>query len=111
WRGSRRRWAKALLVVLLVPVAASVWLARQNIFAWMFNPLASAAYASADEAAYVNDHDMVLAVERNGDRVAYPVRLMPYHHVVADTDGRVPGAATYSTLCPTGLAWQTTADG
>ena len=95
WRGSRRWWAKAFLVVLLVPVAASIWLARQNIFEWMFRPLASAAYASADEAAYVNDDDMVLAVESGGERVAYPVRLMAYHHVVADTVGGVPVAATY----------------
>ena len=95
WRGSRRRWAKAMLVVLLLPVAASVWLARQNIFEWMFNPLASAAYARADEAGYVNDDDMVLAVEHGGEHVAYPVRLMAYHHVVADTVGGVPVAATY----------------
>ena len=95
WRGSRRWWAKAFLVVLLVPVAASIWLARQNIFEWMFRPLASAAYARADDAVYVNDDDMVLAVERNGERVAYPVRLMAYHHVVADTVGGVPVAATY----------------
>jgi hypothetical protein len=38
---------------------------------------------------------MVLAVERGGERVAYPVRLMAYHHVVADTVGGVPIVATY----------------
>ena len=40
WRRSRRRWAKAFAVVLFVPVVASVWLARQNVYEVMFNPLA-----------------------------------------------------------------------
>jgi len=95
WRGSRRRWAKAFAVVLFVPVAASVWLARQNVYEVMFNPLAGASYAPADKVDYVDGDDMVLAVERNGERAAYPVRLMAYHHVVADTVGGVPLAATY----------------
>jgi hypothetical protein len=95
WRGSRRWWAKAVMVLLLVPVGASVWLARQNVYEWMFKPLASASYAEAGEADYVGDEDMVLAVEHGGERVAYPVRLMAYHHVVADTVGGVPVVATY----------------
>lgn len=95
WRGSRRRWAKALAVVLFVPVAASVWLARQNVYEVMFSPLAAASYAPADKVDFVNGDDMVLAVERGGERAAYPVRLMAYHHVVADTVGGVPLVATY----------------
>jgi hypothetical protein len=95
WRRSRRRWAKALAVVLFLPVAASVWLARQNVYEVMFSPLAAASYAPADKADYVNGDDMVLAVEHNGERAAYPVRLMAYHHVVADAVGGVPLVATY----------------
>lgn len=95
WRGSRRRWAKAFAVVLFLPVAASVWLARQNVYELMFNPLADASYAPADKVDYINGDDMVLAVERNGERAAYPVRLMAYHHVVGDTVGGVPLVATY----------------
>ena len=95
WHRSRRWRAKALAVALFVPVVASVWLARQNVYEVMFNPLASASYAPADKVDYVNGDDMVLAVERGGERAAYPVRLMAYHHVVADTVGGVPLAATY----------------
>ena len=95
WRASRRWWAKALLLLLLLPVGASVWASRQNVYEVMFNPLAAPAYARAGEVDYVGDEDMVLAVERGGERVAYPVRLMAYHHVVADTVGGVPLAATY----------------
>ena len=95
WRASRRWWAKALMVLLLLPVGATVWASRQNIYEVMFNPLAAAAYARAGEVDYIGDEDMVLAVERAGERVAYPVRLMAYHHLVADTVGGVPLVSTY----------------
>jgi thiol:disulfide interchange protein len=95
WRRSRRRWAKAFAVLLFLPVAASVWLARQNVYEVMFNPLADASFAPADKVDYVNGDDMVLAVEHGGERAAYPVRLMAYHHVVADAVGGVPLVATY----------------
>jgi hypothetical protein len=95
WRATRRWWTKAAMVLLLVPVAASVWAARQNVYELMFKPLERAAYASPAEVDYVGSEDMVLAVERGGERVAYPVRLMAYHHIVADTVGGVPIVATY----------------
>jgi hypothetical protein len=95
WRASRRWWAKALMVLLLLPAGASVWASRQNVYEVMFNPLAAPAYARTNEVDYVGDEDMVLAVERGGERAAYPVRLMAYHHLVADTVGGVPLVATY----------------
>jgi hypothetical protein len=95
WRASRRWWAKALMLLLLLPVGATIWASRQNVYEVMFNPLAAPAYARTNEVDYVGDEDMVLAVERGGERVAYPVRLMAYHHVVADTVGGVPLVATY----------------
>ena len=95
WKGSRRWWAKALAVVLLVPVGASAWFARQNHFEWMFAPLASATYAHAGEVDFISDQDMVIAVEKNGERVAYPVRLMAYHHLVADEVAGTPLLPTY----------------
>ena len=95
WSGSRSGWKKALLVVVLIPLFASTWFARQNHFEWMFNPLAQAAYAKATETGFVADSDIVLAVESNGEAVAYPVRLMAYHHVVEDVVGGTPVVATY----------------
>ena len=93
-RGSRW-WGKVILVLILLPLLASTWFARQNHFEWMFNPLAYSAYARPSEAAFVGDTDMVLAVEHNGEAVAYPVRLMAYHHLVQDTVGGIPIVATY----------------
>lgn len=95
WRGTRRWWRKALLVVALLPLLACAWLARQNHFEWAFNPLPSAAYAPAAEASFVEDSDMVIAVEVNGERVAYPVRLIAYHHIVQDVVGGTPVVSTY----------------
>ena len=94
WRGTR--WfAKAALVILLLPLLAATWFARQNHFEWMFHPLPRAAYANANEASFIGDADMVLAVENNGEAVAYPVRLMAYHHVVQDVVGGTAIIATY----------------
>jgi hypothetical protein len=95
WRASRRRWAKALMALLLLPAAATVWASRQNVYELAFNPLPAPAYARAGEVDYISDEDMVLAVERGGERAAYPVRLLAYHHLVADAVGGVPLVATY----------------
>jgi hypothetical protein len=94
WRGSRW-WKRAFLVIIFLPLAAATWFARQNHFEWMFSPLANAAYAKPSEASFVDDADIVLAVESNGDAAAYPIRLMAYHHLVQDTVGGTPNVATY----------------
>ncbi len=95
WRGSHRWWKKAFLVILLIPLLASTWFARQNHFEWMFHPLAHAAYAKVSEAGFVDNADIVMAVESNGEAAAYPIRLMAYHHVVQDVVGGTPIVATY----------------
>ena len=94
WHGARW-WSRIAILVLLLPLFAATWFARQNHFEWMFNPLPNAAYAKVSEANFVNDNDMVLAVEINGEAVAYPVRQMAYHHVVNDVVGGKPITATY----------------
>jgi uncharacterized membrane protein YhaH (DUF805 family) len=93
WRGAR--WSRIFLIVLLVPPALSAWFARQNHFEWMFNPLPNAGYARADAATFVADSDLVMAVVRNGEAAAYPIRQLAYHHLVQDTVGRVPIVVTY----------------
>lgn len=94
WRGTRW-WTKAALVLLLVPVVAVTWFARQNHFEWMFNPLPVSAYVAADKVDFVADDEMVLAIEVKNDAVAYPIRQLAYHHVVQDTVGGLPVVSTY----------------
>ena len=36
-----------------------------------------------------------VAVERNGEAAAYPVRQLAYHHIVQDVVGGVPIVVTY----------------
>lgn len=95
WPRARRWWRKALLVVLLLLSLVPAWFARQNHFEWMFNPLRNSAYVKAKDASFVRDSDMVLAVKINNEAVAYPVRLMAYHHIVSDVVGGTPICATY----------------
>lgn len=95
WRGSRRWWRKALLVIALLLALPPAWFARQNHFEWMFNPLRNSSYARPNEVSFVGQSDIVLAVKINNEAVAYPVRLMAYHHVVQDTVGGTSICATY----------------
>lgn len=94
WPASRW-WSRIVLVLLLLPVLGATWLARQNHFEWMFNPLPKPAYAKMSDATFVNDDDRVMAVSIGGESVAYPVRIMAYHHLVGDTVGGTPIVTTY----------------
>jgi hypothetical protein len=95
WLNSRRWFAKAIVILPLLIVLPFSWLARQNHFEWMFNPLAHATYVSAASADFVADSDMVISLRINGEEVAYPVLQMAYHHIVQDIVGGMPITATY----------------
>jgi hypothetical protein len=95
WRNSRRWWRKALLIIVFLPVLPATWLARQNHFEWMFNPLPNPAYAKSSEADFVADTDIVMAIEFKDEAAAYPIRQMAYHHIVEDVVGGTPIVATY----------------
>jgi len=93
WRGAR--WSRIALILLMTPAMLSAWFARQNHFEWMFNPLANGGYVTANAATFVADSDLVMAVARNGEAAAYPIRQLAYHHLVQDTVGGVPIVVTY----------------
>src|SRR2546430_14102191 len=84
WSHARRWWRKTLLVVLLLLAFVPAWFARQNHFEWMFNPLRHSTYVKASDGSFVRDPDMVLAVKINNEAVAYPIRLIAYHHLGQD---------------------------
>lgn len=94
WRGARW-WGRIAIVILFFFAGVSTWFARQNHFEWMFAPLAGAAYATADAATFVDAADLVIAVERNGEAAAYPIRQLAYHHLVQDDVGGLPIVVTY----------------
>ena len=94
WLGGRW-WSRIILVILLLPVMGATWLARQNHFEWMFNPLPNPAYAKLVDASFVKDDERVMAVRLGEESVAYPITLMAYHHVLGDTVGGTPIVCTY----------------
>src|SRR5215216_3947371 len=95
WRGARRWFSKVALALTVSIALVAAWFARQNHFEWMFNPLPAAAFVKASEASFVALDDKVIAVEVNGEAVAYPIRQIAYHHVVQNEVGGVPIVATY----------------
>jgi hypothetical protein len=94
WRGMRW-WRKALLILPILLLFGFTWLARQNHFEWMFNPLKNSQYADAAHDRFLTPEDLVMSVSQNGETVAFPVRLMAYHHIVQDVVGGKPITATY----------------
>ena len=95
WKQARGWWRKMLLISVFLPLLLATWFARQNHFEWMFKPLPNAGFARVNDAGFVSEGDMVLAVELNGDAAAYPVRQIAYHHVVQDIIGGIPVLVTY----------------
>ena len=94
WRGSSRPGRAALSIVVALALA-SAWIARQNPFEWMFNPLPAATFTGALQAEFMQPGDLVLAVTVGRDAAAYPIRQLAYHHVVNDSIGGVPAVVTY----------------
>jgi len=94
WPRSQGRLRKlgAALCALLVIVCGI--LSRVNVYELMFHPLERAEFAAASEAKLDGD-EQVIAVKIGDAARAYPIRSMSYHHVVNDTLGGVPLAATY----------------
>ena len=95
WTRSRRWHGKAALILPLSLVFLFFFFFLQNHFEWMFNPLGTAQFARVSETDFVGDDEMVMAVNINGDAVAFPVGFMAYHHIAQAVVGGTPITATY----------------
>ena len=94
-RTAKRLTAKILpLVPVLLLVLFTVF-SFQNYFEWMFRPLNNPNFQRPEEETFLLDRDMVLACSVSTDSVAYPVRLLAYHHMINDRVGGKPIVATY----------------
>lgn len=94
WTGARRL-ARAGALLAVGAAALAAWFARQNHFEWMFHPVPTPRFAPVSSARWVRPADRVLAVSRGDDAVAYPIRLMAYHHLLQDIVGGTPVVVTY----------------
>jgi uncharacterized protein DUF3179 len=88
-------WKKLLHILALLLIGVFAWFSLQNHFEWMFNPLPNPSYIRASQNTFLSNQDMVLAVTLNAESVAYPVRLLAYHHLVQDVVGGQPIVSTY----------------
>ena len=52
-----------------------------------------------EAVGWINDSDVVVGVEIEGDARAYPIRIIAWHEMVNDTIGGVPVSLAYCTLC------------
>ena len=89
-----RRMGKTLVVVAMLLATFSAVMSRIDYFEWMFHPITSAGFESA-QGSKLNGSEMVMAVRFGNDARAYPIREMAYHHVLNDRVGDVPIVVTY----------------
>lgn len=66
---------------------------------------------AAEEADYLLEDDLVFGIDINGDRRAYPLRIMGWHEMFNETIGGVPVALAYCTLCGAGILFETLVEG
>ena len=113
-RGMRRRRALGALAVAAV-LGALLFLPQQSTayeLRWDVRTLRDGIQPIYDPSLTTPDnsdlkpHEMVLAVEINGDARAYPIEPLVSYEVVNDVVGGVPVAITWCPLGYTGLVYE-----
>jgi Protein of unknown function (DUF3179) len=94
WRRERRKVRRFFSALGVATVALCALLSRVNVYELMFHPSERSTFSPAAQAK-LDGGEMVIAVTLSGSARAYPVRSISYHHIVNDTLGGVPIAATY----------------
>ncbi len=74
-------------------------------------PLRDPEMIPAAEASYLEDDNIVFALEIAGDARAYPKRILAWHEMFTDTVGGVPVAGVYCTLCGTVIVYESRHEG
>jgi len=59
----------------------------------------------------LNESAQVLAVQKNGEAKAYPLRYLLYHHQVRDSIGGQPVMVTYCSVCRAGRVYRPLVEG
>ncbi len=74
-------------------------------------PLRHPKMTAASDAKYLDDSNIVFAIEVNGDVRAYPKRIMAWHEMFVDNVGGIPVAGVYCTLCGSMILYKTESKG
>ena len=67
--------------------------------------LSNPRFITATEADWLKPDDRVIGIEINGERRAYPIRILNYHEIINDRVSDTAFAITYCPLCGTGVAF------
>jgi hypothetical protein len=66
-------------------------------------------FVSMEEAdEWIEDNELVLAIEYKGEKRVYPFQIMVWHEIVNDKISGDPIAITYCPLCGSGIAYHRT---
>lgn len=93
WSPASRLHRLLLGLGLVLALGAAV-MSRLNYFEWMFHPIQTPGFVSA-QSAKLDPGEMVMAVRFGNDARAYPIVQMGYHHVFNDEVGGTPVIVTY----------------
>lgn len=84
-----------LVVCLCFLVASAILSLNENPTSRMFERLNGGQYVEASEAEHVADEEMVMGLAVDGQAVAYPVKMVSYHHIINERLGDEPYVVTY----------------
>lgn len=68
-------------------------------------------YESTEQADWLANDDLVIAIEIDGEARAYPLRILNVHEIVNDEINGHPIAVTYCPLCRSGLVFNRSING
>lgn len=68
-------------------------------------PLDFPQYETTQEALWLQDDEIVLGVEFNGDARAYPLKILNWHEIVNEKIGDKDIVVTYCPLCRSGIVF------
>jgi hypothetical protein len=63
------------------------------------------AMITPEEAEYITPEEPVFGIAINGEKRAYPLRILDWHEMANDIVGGVPVSLAYCTLCGAGIAF------
>ena len=88
--------AGAVMVALVGPAYLAYREQQVNAYErYFFAAITEVGFVAAADADFLEDADLVLGIEIDGQAKAYPVGALGYHHLVNDELGGVPLVATY----------------
>ena len=68
-------------------------------------------FVTVSESQFMSDSDIVVGLDINGEKKAYPLFIMVWHEIVNDKVGGIPVAVTYCPLCFTNQVFERIIDG